>query len=81
MGAARRAALTAVDLSADLTDYEERRAQDQAKLRAMVSYCQTTQCRTRFILEYFGEAVEETGNAASATSAPIRFPRAAWRQK
>jgi ATP-dependent DNA helicase RecQ len=47
--------LTTVDLSADLTDYEERRVQDRAKLRTMVSYCQSAQCRTRFILEYFGE--------------------------
>ena len=49
--------LTAVDLSADLLDYEERRAKDQAKLRAIVSFCQTTGCRTRYILEHFGEAV------------------------
>jgi len=57
--------LTSVDLSADLTDYEARRLQDRAKLRAMVQYCQTAQCRTRFILEYFGEEVEsdwECGN-------------------
>jgi ATP-dependent DNA helicase RecQ len=47
--------LTSVDLSADLTDYEERRVQDRAKLRSMVSYCQSAQCRTRFLLEYFGE--------------------------
>ena len=52
--------LTDVDLSADLTDYEQRRLQDKAKLRAMVAYCQSAQCRTRFILQYFGEPVEET---------------------
>ena len=51
--------LTAVDLSADLTDYEERRIQDRAKLRMMVQYCQSARCRTRFILEYFGEPVED----------------------
>ena len=50
--------LTSVDLSADLTDYEARRAQDRAKLRAMVAYCQSARCRTRFLLEYFGESVE-----------------------
>jgi len=50
--------LTSIDLSADLTDYEARRMQDLAKLRAMVQYCQTAQCRTRFILDYFGEDVE-----------------------
>ncbi len=51
--------LTAVDLSADLTDYEERRVQDRAKLRVMVSYCQSARCRTRYILEYFGEPVDD----------------------
>jgi ATP-dependent DNA helicase RecQ len=50
--------LTQVDLSADLTDYEERRIQDRAKLRAMINYCQSAQCRTRFILDYFGEDVD-----------------------
>ncbi|HEX5580092.1 MAG TPA: ATP-dependent DNA helicase RecQ [Gemmatimonadaceae bacterium] len=49
--------LTQVDLRADLTDYEERRARDQEKLRAMVGFCQTAQCRTRYILEHFGEEV------------------------
>jgi len=49
--------LTAVDLSADLTDYEERRAMDQMKLRTMIQFCQTTECRTRYILEHFGEQV------------------------
>ncbi len=50
--------LTSIDLSADLTDYEERREMDQEKLRTMIQFCQTTQCRTRFILEHFGEEVE-----------------------
>jgi ATP-dependent DNA helicase RecQ len=51
--------MTDVDLSADLADYEQRRLQDRAKLRAMVAYCQSAQCRTRFILHYFGEPTEE----------------------
>jgi ATP-dependent DNA helicase RecQ len=51
--------LTAVNLSADLSDYEERRLQDRAKLRMMVAYCQSARCRTRFILEYFGEPVDD----------------------
>ena len=50
--------LTSVDLSADLTDYEQRRLQDRVKLRTMINYCQSAQCRTRFILEYFGENVD-----------------------
>ena len=36
-------------------DYEERRARDQSKLRSIIAFCQTAQCRTRYILEYFGE--------------------------
>jgi ATP-dependent DNA helicase RecQ len=51
--------LTDVDLSADLTDYEQRRSQDRAKLRAMVAYCQSAQCRARYILQYFGEPVDD----------------------
>ncbi|HET9777350.1 MAG TPA: RecQ family ATP-dependent DNA helicase, partial [Gemmatimonadaceae bacterium] len=51
--------LTSVDLSADLTDYEQRRLQDRAKLQAMINYCQSAQCRTRFILDYFGEDVDQ----------------------
>jgi ATP-dependent DNA helicase RecQ len=51
--------LTQVDLSADLHSYEERRAMDQAKLEAMVRYCQTVHCRSRYILEYFGESVDD----------------------
>jgi ATP-dependent DNA helicase RecQ len=50
--------LTSVNLSEDLHDYEERRAMDHAKLRAIIRYCQTTECRTRYILEYFGEEVD-----------------------
>lgn len=51
--------LTDVNLSADLTDYEERRARDQHKLRMMVEFCQTAECRTRFLLEHFGEPADE----------------------
>jgi ATP-dependent DNA helicase RecQ len=57
--------LVACDLSADLIDYEERRARDQAKLQAVIDFAQTARCRTRYILEYFGEDVEpdwECGN-------------------
>lgn len=50
-----RGHLTQVDLRADLADYEERRARDQQKLRTMIGFCQTAQCRTRYILEHFGE--------------------------
>jgi ATP-dependent DNA helicase RecQ len=56
--------MTDVDLSSDLTDYEQRRSQDRAKLRAMVSYCQSAQCRTRYILQYFGEVVDDEWSCA-----------------
>ena len=57
--------LTSIDLSADLVDYEQRRIQDRAKLRMMINYCQSAQCRTKYILEYFGEDFDpswECGN-------------------
>ena len=66
--------LTEVNLSADLTDYEQRRLQDRAKLRAMINYCQSAQCRTRFILDYFGEHVDadwRCGNCDACTSSLV----------
>ncbi|HEU0054014.1 MAG TPA: ATP-dependent DNA helicase RecQ, partial [Longimicrobium sp.] len=51
--------VTAADLSRELTDYEERRARDRQKLEEMVRYCRTARCRTKMILEYFGEAPGE----------------------
>jgi ATP-dependent DNA helicase RecQ len=60
-----RGQLVSIDLTADLTDYEERRERDQSKLRAIIEFCQTARCRTRYILEYFGEGVDpdwECGN-------------------
>ena len=47
--------VTRVQLHDQLTDYESRRTADRAKLQAMVRYCRTAQCRTRRLLEYFGE--------------------------
>jgi ATP-dependent DNA helicase RecQ len=51
--------VTAADLSRELTDYEERRERDRAKLEEMVRYCRTARCRTRMVLEYFGETPAE----------------------
>ena len=50
--------VTRIDLGTQLTDYEERRAADRRKLNAMIAYCQTAQCRTRLLLEYFEETTE-----------------------
>jgi ATP-dependent DNA helicase RecQ len=51
--------VAAADLSHELQDYESRRAQDRIKLEEMVRYCRTAKCRTRMILEYFGEEQTE----------------------
>ena len=51
--------VTAADLSRELTDYEERRKRDRYKLEEMVRYCRTARCRTKMILEYFGETRPE----------------------
>jgi ATP-dependent DNA helicase RecQ len=47
--------VTAADHSRELTDYEERRQRDRRKLDEMIRYCRTARCRTKMILEYFGE--------------------------
>lgn len=47
--------VTTVPMHEHLLDYEARREADRAKLEAMVRYCRTAQCRTRQLLEYFGE--------------------------
>jgi ATP-dependent DNA helicase RecQ len=42
----------------ELTAYADRRSHDRARLDAVVHYCQSVRCRTRSILDYFGEEVE-----------------------
>ncbi len=64
--------LTSCDLSHDLTDYEERRANDQRKLQTIVDFCQTTRCRTKFILEHFGEEVSETWSCGNCDACDAR---------
>jgi len=64
--------LTQVDLSADLTDYEERRARDHEKLEAMVRFCQTAHCRTKFILEHFGEPVEADWSCGNCDACDVQ---------
>ncbi len=50
--------VTRVDLSRELVDYEERRRRDREKLQAMIGYCRSAQCRTRYLLDYFGEPTD-----------------------
>ena len=74
-----RGNLTSVDLSKDLHDYEERRANDQKKLGTIIEFCQTTQCRTKFILEHFGEtdAPDWTCGNCDACDARLAWARPA----
>jgi ATP-dependent DNA helicase RecQ len=51
--------ITGEDVSAELLDYTARSQADREKLRIMVRYCQTAQCRARFVLRYFGEPVAD----------------------
>jgi ATP-dependent DNA helicase RecQ len=69
--------LTSVDLSRDLLDYEERRAADQKGLGTMIQFCQTTECRTKFILEHFGEEVDPDWSCGNCDACDARL---AWAQ-
>ena len=60
--------LTSVDLSADLT-ITRSGARRTTRSCARWSFCQTTECRTRYILEYFGEEVDAEWRAGTATPA------------
>ena len=64
--------LTSCDLSLDLNDYEERRANDQKKLRTIIDFCQTTDCRTKFILEHFGEEVSSDWSCGNCDACDAR---------
>jgi ATP-dependent DNA helicase RecQ len=77
--------VTAADLSAELKDYEERRVLDRKKLEEMIRFCRTAKCRTRMIMEYFGEGRPEdfvcghcdndgAGTRAPATEAASATP-------
>lgn len=50
-----RDALPQTDLAGALLDYEARRQRDRHKLDVMEAYCRTALCRTRVLLDYFGE--------------------------
>jgi ATP-dependent DNA helicase RecQ len=42
-------------LMLNLANYETKKSYDQSKLAMMLQYAETTSCRRRFILNYFGE--------------------------
>ncbi len=75
--------LRQLDLSNDIIDYESRGSRDKEKLQAMIRYCQTAQCRTAQLLEYFGGEVSEghrcghcDNDVASESIQVERTPRA-----
>jgi ATP-dependent DNA helicase RecQ len=43
------------DLILSLANYDTKKSYDQSKLAMMLQYAETTSCRRRFILNYFGE--------------------------
>ena len=52
------------DLMLNLANYETKKSYDQSKLAMMLQYAETTSCRRRFILNYFGEDFERTNCGA-----------------
>jgi len=48
-------ALKNLELVLNLANYETKKSYDQSKLAMMLQYAETTSCRRRFILNYFGE--------------------------
>jgi ATP-dependent DNA helicase RecQ len=64
------------DLVLNLASYETKKSYDQSKLAMMLQYAETTSCRRRFILNYFGEDYER-GNCGACDNclrAAVRTP-------
>ena len=52
------------ELVLNLANYETKKSYDQSKLAMMLQYSETTSCRRRFILNYFGEDFERANCGA-----------------
>jgi ATP-dependent DNA helicase RecQ len=52
------------DLVLNLASYETKKSYDQSKLAMMLQYAETTSCRRKFILNYFGEDYDYEGCGA-----------------
>ncbi|MBV8490877.1 MAG: RecQ family ATP-dependent DNA helicase [Candidatus Eremiobacteraeota bacterium] len=52
------------ELVLSLANYETKKSYDQSKLAMMLQYAETTSCRRRFILNYFGEDYERNNCGA-----------------
>ncbi|HKU67806.1 MAG TPA: ATP-dependent DNA helicase RecQ [Candidatus Baltobacteraceae bacterium] len=65
------------DLVLNLASYETKKSYDQSKLAMMLQYAETTSCRRKFILNYFGEDYENVNcgacdNCLRAAKKPAR---------
>ena len=52
------------NLVLSLANYDTKKSYDQSKLAMMLQYAETTSCRRRFILNYFGEDFDRTNCGA-----------------
>jgi ATP-dependent DNA helicase RecQ len=52
------------ELVLNLTNYDTKKTYDQSKLAMMLQYSETSSCRRKFILNYFGEDYEAAGCGA-----------------
>ncbi len=52
------------DMVLNLASYETKKSYDQSKLAMMLQYAETTSCRRKFILNYFGEDYDYVGCGA-----------------
>ncbi len=59
-------------LGPELAAYADRRVHDKAKLDAVVGYCQAVRCRTRAILDYFGEEVDPAWRCHNCDACDLR---------
>src|SRR5581483_5900064 len=60
------------DMLLNLASYETKKSYDQSKLAMMLQYAETTSCRRRFILNYFGEGFERTNCGACDNCRRVR---------
>ena len=67
------AARTNQDMLLNLASYETKKSYDQSKLAMMLQYAETTSCRRRFILNYFGEGYEPANCGACDNCRRVRI--------
>jgi ATP-dependent DNA helicase RecQ len=66
-------ALANRELVLNLTNYETKKAYDQSKLAMMLQYAETSGCRRKFILNYFGEDFDSGDCGACDNCLRARF--------